>query len=186
MITEVGKAVFQIGVIETKTRWEIRKVLVFSGQRPMAQIATYIDDERLDYDWGGYTFRVIGRELVAGGPESTTVQLSESNWIQLIQPPEVWVPDAFTVNGDGIQSKFGVPLPIIHVKNYSMKVYDRWGKKIMGILCQKSNNGMGLYNGKQVPDGVYAWLLTFDGWDEENRIRKRVLFWLFTSYSLSP
>ena len=48
-----------------------------------------------------------------------------------------------------------------------MKVYDRWGKKIWESSAKKKQWD-GTYNGKQVQDGVYAWLLTFDGWNEEN------------------
>ena len=121
-------------------------------------------DRALDYDWGLYTFRVIGREFIQGGQIDYNAT-TQSNWIQLIQPPEVWVPDAFTVNGDGINEVWGT-LPIF-VKNYSMKVYDRWGNKIWESTAKK-RQWDGIYNGKQVPDGVYAWLLNFDGWDEES------------------
>jgi gliding motility-associated-like protein len=82
----------------------------------------------------------------------------------LIQPPEVWVPDAFTVNGDGINENWGT-FPLF-VRKYSMKVYDRWGKKIWESTAKKQQWD-GMYNEKQVPDGVYAWLLTFEGWDNE-------------------
>ena len=121
-------------------------------------------DNQLDYDWGGYTFRVIGQELVANGQVDYSAT-SESNWIYLIQPPEVWVPNAFTVNGDNTNEVWGT-YPLF-VKNYSMKVYDRWGKKIWESSAKKKQWD-GTYNGKQVQDGVYAWLLTFDGWNEEN------------------
>jgi gliding motility-associated-like protein len=119
-------------------------------------------DQNLDYDWGGYSFRVIGREAVQSGQIDYNAT-TESNWIYLIQPPEVWVPDAFTVNDDGINENWGT-FPLF-VKNYSMKVYYRWGNKIWESTAKKQQWD-GLYNGKQVPDGVYAWLLTFDGWSE--------------------
>lgn len=119
-------------------------------------------DQNLDYDWGGYGFRVIGREAVQSG-QIDYYATTESNWIYLIQPPEVWVPDAFTVNNDGINENWGT-FPLF-VKNYSMKVFDRWGNKIWESTAKKQQWD-GLFNGKQVPDGVYAWLLTFDGWSE--------------------
>ncbi len=120
-------------------------------------------DADLDYDWGGYSFRVTGKESIQGGQVDYNAT-TESNWIYLIQPPEVWVPDAFTVNGDGINENWGT-FPLF-VRKYSMKVYDRWGKKIWESTAKKQQWD-GTYNGKQVPDGVYAWLLTFEGWDNE-------------------
>lgn len=118
-------------------------------------------DADLDYDWGGYWFRVTGNESVQSGQidyQATT----ESNWIYLIQPPEVWVPDVFTVNNDGINEVWGT-FPLF-VKNYSMNVYDRWGNKIWESTAKKKQWD-GFDGSQQVPDGVYAWLLRFDGWD---------------------
>ncbi len=120
-------------------------------------------DKELDYDWGGYEFRVRAKEWVQGNQIDYNAE-SLSNWIYLIQPPEVWVPDAFTVNQDGINENWGT-FPLF-VKNYSMKVYDRWGAKIWESTDKKQQWG-GLFKDQQVPDGVYAWLLTFDGWDNE-------------------
>ena len=40
------------------------------------------------------------------------------------------------------------------------------GKKIWESSAKK-NQWDGVYNEQQIPDGVYAWLLTFDGWDDK-------------------
>lgn len=120
-------------------------------------------DTDLDYDWGGYEYRVTGKENIVGSQIDYQAQ-TESNWIYLIQPPEVWVPDAFTVNNDGINEVWGT-FPLF-VKNYQMKVFDRWGKKIWESSAKKKQWD-GVYHDQQIPDGVYAWLLTFDGWDDK-------------------
>jgi gliding motility-associated-like protein len=123
----------------------------------------FLRDPNTDYDWGGYEFRVKAFEKV----DPNGIQFnatSESNWIYLIQPPEVWVPNAFTTNEDGLNEVWGT-LPIF-VKNFSMKVYDRWGQKIW-----ESTNKKEQWNGRladlPLPEGVYAWLLHFDGWDNK-------------------
>ncbi len=123
----------------------------------------YYKDANLDFDWGGYWYRAIATEKPSSTKKYTAT--SESNWIYLYQPPEVWVPDAFTVNGDKLNEVWGT-CPIF-VKEYSMKVYDRWGQKIWESF-DKKKQWDGTIDGVKVPDGVYAWLLNFDGWDEKH------------------
>lgn len=126
------------------------------------QYQSFIDNQ-LDYDWGGYWYRVTGYEKPpASGKFYNGV--SESNWIYLIQPPEVWVPDAFTVNGDNLNEVWGT-VPVF-VKGYSMKVYNRWGEKIWESTAKKQQWD-GTFEGKDVQDGVYGWLLEFDGWNNK-------------------
>jgi gliding motility-associated-like protein len=120
-------------------------------------------DADLDYDWGGYWYRVKGIEQVSLGKTNYNAT-TESNWIYLIQPPEVWVPDAFTVNQDNLNDVWGT-VPVF-ARQYSMKVYNRWGQKIWES-SNKKTQWDGTVNGKPAPDGVYAWLLTFDGWNDK-------------------
>lgn len=119
-------------------------------------------DDKLDYDWGGYWYRAIGYEAPTKGIYYKGI--TESNWVYLYQPPEVWVPNAFTVNNDKLNEVWGT-VPIF-VKGYSMKVYDRWGQKIWESF-DKKRQWDGTINGIQVQDGVYAWLLSFDGWNDK-------------------
>jgi gliding motility-associated-like protein len=132
---------------------------VYSG---VPSIFTFRDAD-LDYDWGGYWYRVKGIEQVSLGKTNYNAT-TESNWIYLIQPPEVWVPDAFTVNQDNLNDVWGT-FPVF-ARQYSMKVYNRWGQKIWES-SNKKTQWDGTVNGKPAPDGVYAWLLTFDGWNDK-------------------
>jgi hypothetical protein len=47
-----------------------------------------------------------------------------------------------------------------------MKVYNRYGEKIWES-SDKHRQWDGFYNGVQVADGVYAWYLQFEGWDDK-------------------
>ena len=123
-------------------------------------------DDKLDYDWGGYWYRAIGYEAPTKGIYFKGI--TESNWVYLYQPPEVWVPNAFPVNNDKLNEVWST-VPSF-VKGYSMKVYDRWGQKIWESF-DKKKQWDGTINGIQVQDGVYAWLLNFDGWND-NRYQK--------------
>lgn len=146
-------------------QWDLqRKNDIENFKSLVIQNSRSYKDDKLDFDWGGYWYRAIGYEK----PNNNIKQyhgITESNWIYLIQPPEVWVPDAFTVNNDKLNEVWGT-VPVF-VKGYSMKVYDRWGQKIWES-SNKKEQWDGTFQGKQVPDGVYAWLLNFDGWDVKN------------------
>ncbi len=119
-------------------------------------------DANLDYDWGGYWYRVTAHEFAASA--SRKPYSSQSNWIYLYQPPELWVPNAFTENEDRINDVWGT-VPVF-VRNYNMRVYDRWGGKIWESQ-NKKQQWDGKINGKTAPDGVYAWYVIFDGWDNK-------------------
>jgi len=119
-------------------------------------------DANLDYDWGGYWYRVTAHEFAASANKKP--YSSQSNWIYLYQPPELWVPNAFTENEDRINDVWGT-VPVF-VKNYQMRVYDRWGGKIWES-SDKKLQWDGKINGKTAPDGVYAWYVIFDGWDSK-------------------
>ena len=119
-------------------------------------------DANLDFDWGGYWYRVTANGF---SPDpSKKPYSSQSNWIYLFQPPELWVPNAFTRNDDNLNDVWGT-VPVF-VRSYHMRVYDRWGQKIW-----ESNNKKQQWDGKidgnDAPDGVYAWYVVFDGWDDK-------------------
>lgn len=82
----------------------------------------------------------------------------------------VFVPDAFTPDGDGLNDEF---FPVFQldftVTAYEFYIYDRWG-----ILQFQSNDPTEGWNGKKfntegVPViGVYTWLLIVRGFNSEN------------------
>lgn len=119
-------------------------------------------DGNLDYDWGGYWYRVTASEFVKSGDHAP--ETSESNWIYLYQPPELWVPNAFTPEGNGINDVWGT-VPVF-VRNYNMRVYNRWGQKVWEST-DKKQQWDSFVNGVKPADGVYAWYVIFDGWDDK-------------------
>ena len=118
-------------------------------------------DNQLDYDYGGYLYRVTATRSELRALEQSK---SESNWIYLIQPPEVWVPNAITRNSDGRNDVWGT-FPLF-VREYNMKVFNRYGEKIWESTYKK-NQWDCIYQAEEIPDGVYAWYLTFSGWNEK-------------------
>lgn len=124
-------------------------------------------DAKLDYDWGGYWYRVTATEQVSN--TSRAPYQSQSNWTYLYQPPELWVPNAFTANDNGINDIWGT-VPVF-VRNYNMKVYNRWGQKVWESDAKK-RQWDGYIDGKLAEDGVFAWYVVFDGWDDKTYTMK--------------
>lgn len=118
-------------------------------------------DNQLNYDYGGYFYRVTAsRNATMDASQS----LSESNWIYLIQPPEVWVPSGITRNNDGLNDVWGT-FPLF-VKKYTMSVFNRYGQKIWHSANKKTQWDC-QFGGEEISDGVYAWVLEFIGWDNK-------------------
>ncbi len=68
----------------------------------------------------------------------------------------VYVPNAFTPNGDGLNDEF---LPVVSdATSYYLGVYDRWGK----LVFETRNSAAGwdgTFNGSPLPRGVYVFTL---------------------------
>ena len=86
--------------------------------------------------------------------------ISTSNIRALPFEARLFIPDAFSPNGDGLNDTFQVNATGIF--NYSLKVYNRWGE-----LVYESNNPEagwdGTYKGEQAPVGVYFYTLYATG-----------------------
>jgi gliding motility-associated-like protein len=88
----------------------------------------------------------------AGNPEVT----STSNVLSVYLPMQIYMPNAFTPNGDGLNDGFGAVGEGIEA--YHLIVYNRWGQIIFESknLTQKWD---GYFQGKQVPMGEYSYQL---------------------------
>jgi gliding motility-associated-like protein len=72
---------------------------------------------------------------------------------------EIFIPSAFTPNGDGLNDRFQV-IGAVFVKDFTMQIFNRWGK-----LIYESNNPWqgwdGLLAGLQQPAGLYVYRIKF-------------------------
>ncbi len=76
--------------------------------------------------------------------------------------PEVafFVPNAFTPNEDDKNSHFICKGSGIRWETFEMYIYDRWGKQILFTL-DATTGWNGKYNGAEMPQDVYVWLISF-------------------------
>lgn len=72
----------------------------------------------------------------------------------------VFVPNAFTPDGDNLNEKFGPQGFGVNIAGYSFKIFNRWGE----VIFQSNvpfDGWNGTYKGKLVENGVYSWRLEY-------------------------
>ena len=85
---------------------------------------------------------------------------SWSNEICFVFDPVVYIPNAFTPNGDGLNDLFEVKAANIHT--YKLEIYNRWGELIF-TSDSPNVHWDGKYNGKDCPVDVYVVIIHYQG-----------------------
>ena len=72
----------------------------------------------------------------------------------------LFVPDAFSPNGDGVNDVFRVVSSGDNITNFSMQVFDRWGELV--FESSDINKGWdGQLRNQLAPAGTYVWKITY-------------------------
>lgn len=103
-------------------------------------------------------FRIKGYEM-AGNQKITW-----SNDICFYYTPNVFIPNAFTPNGDALNE--GFKAVTVAVNKFELLLFNRWGEKVYET-ASTSESWDGNYNGAPAQAGVYMYTLKFT--DFENR-----------------
>ena len=83
---------------------------------------------------------------------------SMSNTADAYPKSTLYIPSAFTPDGDGVNDAFGAKgKNIISLK---MKIYNRWGELVYET-DQLNDTWDGTYKGKPLPDGTYYFIITY-------------------------
>jgi gliding motility-associated-like protein len=86
--------------------------------------------------------------------------LSQSNIAEVTPPVNLYIPNAFTPNGDGLNDMFGAAGQ--GISEFSMQVFNRWGNLIF-----ESNDIRkqwdGTYKGEKAELGVYVYKVSAKG-----------------------
>ena len=115
-------------------------------------VSTFINYE------GRFSYRVQGVE----GPGNiyNFSDTTYSNIAEVLQKPLVYVPNAFTPNGNGDDDIFIPSTGFIDLTDYDFSIFNRWGEKL--FETNDRNAGWnGKFGGKKCDSDVYVWLLTF-------------------------
>ncbi|MCO5253312.1 MAG: PKD domain-containing protein [Bacteroidetes bacterium] len=85
-----------------------------------------------------------------------TELVSHSNEVCLDYIPLLYIPNAFSPNGDGLNDVLGITT--FGIRSYRFEIYNRWGAKVFS----GNNSGWdGMYEGIPAPMGVYTLYLRY-------------------------
>ena len=111
-------------------------------------------------DPGLFCYQIIAVEV---DPEGD-LEAASSNWLCLVEEPVVWLPNAFTPNGDDLNDLYPWTADAPNVgfigdapegsSNFRLSIFNRWGN----VVYETESIGTpwdGKENGKLVPNGVY-------------------------------
>jgi gliding motility-associated-like protein len=95
----------------------------------------------------------------------TTASVSVADLCQ----PVLFVPSAFSPNGDGHNDIFQIFGS--NIMSYEIDIFDRWGE-IIFISHDMSNSWDGIYRASPVEEGIYAWKIIYTGARRDGSIEK--------------
>lgn len=85
---------------------------------------------------------------------------SESNTVKVYRPIQLYIPNAFTPNGDGLNDEFKAVGE--GVDFYQLNIYDRWGNLLFNSNhIEQGWNGT--VNGQPAQSGVYSYEIVAEG-----------------------
>ena len=87
-------------------------------------------------------------------------QTTDSVKVEDICTPQLFVPAAFSPNGDGKNDIFQIYGN--HILTYDMRVFDKWGELIF-VSADLTSSWDGTYRDQPVEQGVYTWKITYTG-----------------------
>lgn len=85
-------------------------------------------------------------------------RLSQSNTVCVERQADMWLPTAFTPNGDGLNDTFGPVVKSAQIVDFEFIVYDRYGGRVF-VSSSPDNRWDGTHSGKQVAEGGYLYYL---------------------------
>ncbi|MCX6246600.1 MAG: gliding motility-associated C-terminal domain-containing protein [Bacteroidetes bacterium] len=91
--------------------------------------------------------------------DSLDCKASDSVRVQVCESL-IYLPDAFTPNGDGLNDEFRVVTDQEGITGFSMLIYNRWGQLVFES-SEISKGWNGMMNGKYAETGTYAWKIVY-------------------------
>ncbi len=133
-------------------------------------------------DWDSWYWSVSGRDTCSGcmnmtlAPQATvpvvlTLQSAggclyrDTMWIYTDQVPPIFVPTAFSPNGDGINDILEIFVGDTYMEVQDWRIFDRWGNLVYSsgpfVPVEEKRGWDGTFYQRPVLPGVYAYLLTY-------------------------
>lgn len=130
----------------------------FVSLQPLHADSFQFTDERLHQN---IDTALVYRIMAVSGNLKDTVY---SNKVRLVLQPRMYIPTAFSPNGDGLNDVF-IPVSVGIYNDtesdelqYEFTIYNRWGQRMFNTSSQDVGWD-GNFNGMTAPDGVYTYVI---------------------------
>lgn len=154
------------GWVNGVDNYEIKRQPISQGYKSLVFVNNNkFNDEQLDYDEGAYNYYVVAKEDKGDGTVPDMLAESKSNEVFLFQNPNVFAPNAFTRNGDGLNDVFNVAHSF--VLDFNLKIYNRWGQLVFETN-DKKKSWDGSHFDSQVQSDVYFYVINYSGFDRQS------------------
>lgn len=97
--------------------------------------------------------------------------MSVSNEVEIVPAAIIYIPNAFTPNGDGLNDTFGGMGE--GLTEYNLQIFNRWGNLIFESNDMK-NQWDGNYNNEPAPIGVYVYKINAKGPSADGRSKNLI------------
>jgi len=131
---------------------------------PNNQKELFYQDKVFDYQVGLYNYQVVAHQNPNIGNA-----ISESNIVTLLQAPYVFVPNAYTANGDNLNDVWKAEHAF--VKEFNLKIYNRWGQLLFETTDKNKPFNLNLTN-QLIGNDVYVYIIEYSGWKGEGNTLK--------------
>ncbi|MCX6243401.1 MAG: gliding motility-associated C-terminal domain-containing protein [Bacteroidetes bacterium] len=105
----------------------------------------------LDISGEGVYYVTVTDNAGCKGSDTARIQVCEG---------VIYMPTAFTPDGDGLNDIFKPVTTLEGISNYSMLIYDRWGTEVFKS-GEISTGWNGTIKGQFAPPGTYVWKITY-------------------------
>ncbi|MEZ4979302.1 MAG: Ig-like domain-containing protein [Chitinophagales bacterium] len=87
-------------------------------------------------------------------------ELCDTAWVYIFVGGDIIIPEGFTPNGDGLNDAFIIPNLQVVYPGASLKIFNRWGDEVYNSRGAYLSDWKGdNFNGNQLPDGTYFYIL---------------------------
>ncbi len=114
---------------------------------------TFVTLEVVNYPGYEKCFRVVAIADTGGW-------MSYSNWWCERFEAYLWVPNAFSPNGDGVNDTFSIVGG--NFRMYRMEIYNRWGERVFRTDDPRAGWD-GTWRGREAPEGAYLVVIVYQG-----------------------
>lgn len=94
--------------------------------------------------------------------------LSESNIAEISLPLSLYIPNAFTPNGDGLNDSFGIAGE--GIAEFNMSIFNKWGEMIYET-DHLDDQWDGTFGGETVQDGSYVYHINIRTSDKKSLVK---------------